>query len=260
MIVHEFIQGNKPIMVLIHGVLTPWQVWTEQINFFKGKYNIYAVALNAHTEEVASKFVSLSDESEEIISYFTEKNILNIDVLCGISLGGKIAHEIWKSSKIKIRCLVMDGAPLVPCPIIAINVMIKNYRNIIRKSKVRDEKVIKNFKKNFLPEKFLDSYLKIADFMTYESIENIVKSAFSGGEIGKDNDTDILFIHGTKGNEILSKKSAKLVKKFNHNAKVICFKGDNHCHKAIYQPEIWANAVKNFLEESFYNVQGENNG
>lgn len=29
--VHEFIEGNKPIMVLIHGVLTPWQIWTPQI-------------------------------------------------------------------------------------------------------------------------------------------------------------------------------------------------------------------------------------
>lgn len=31
MIIHEFVEGNKPVMVLIHGILTPWQIWTPQI-------------------------------------------------------------------------------------------------------------------------------------------------------------------------------------------------------------------------------------
>ena len=35
MIIHEFINNKKPVMVLIHGVLTPWQIWKPQIEFFK---------------------------------------------------------------------------------------------------------------------------------------------------------------------------------------------------------------------------------
>ena len=97
MIVHEFVNGNKPCMILIHGVLTPWQIWTPQIDAFIDRYNIYVIALNAHTEETESEFVSLTEESEKIIQYFEKNNIDNIDVLCGISLGGKIAHCIWKS-------------------------------------------------------------------------------------------------------------------------------------------------------------------
>ena len=50
MLIHEFVSGNKPVMVLIHGVLTPWQVWMPQIEFYKNQYNVYAVSLNAHTE------------------------------------------------------------------------------------------------------------------------------------------------------------------------------------------------------------------
>ena len=94
---------------------------------------------------------------------------------------------------------------MVSCPKFAINIMINNYKNIIHKSKVRDAKVIENFKKYFLPEKYLDSYLKIADFMTDKSIENIVNSVFTGGKIeGVKNQSRILFIYGTKGNEVLS--------------------------------------------------------
>ena len=214
MVVHEFIDGNKPIMVLVHGVLTPWQVWTPQINAFKRRYNVYVVALNAHTEDRASEFISVVDEANKIIKHFQEKNIMQIDALCGISLGAKIAHEIWKSGKLFVNNLIMDGAPLVSCPKIAIKIMIKNYKDIIHKSKERDAKVIENFKKYFLPEKYLDSYLKIADFMTDESIENMVTSVFAGGKIeGISNQSKILFIHGTKGNEILSKRAAKLMKK-----------------------------------------------
>lgn len=250
MLVHEFVDENKPIMVFVHGVLTPWQVWTPQIASFSEYYNIYVIALNAHTEEMASEFVSVLAEAEEIVQYFMAKNIDTIDVLCGISLGGKIAHEIWRGGKLNIHNLIMDGAPLVACPKFAIKIMIKNYKDIIHKSKVRDAKVIENFKKYFLPEKYLDSYLKIADLITDKSIENIVNSAFAGGKIeGVNNQSRILFIHGTTGNEVLSKKAAKLMKKYYPMTEVVCFKGDAHCYKAIYQPEKWISVVKDFLQD-----------
>jgi len=250
MLVHEFIDGDKPVMVLIHGVLTPWQIWMPHITEFNKSYNVYAIALNAHTEERASEFVSVSAEAEEIIHYFQMKNIETIDILCGISLGGKIAHEIWQTDKLTIRNLILDGAPLVPCPGFAIKIMIKNYKNIVHKSKIRDPKVIENFKKYFLPEIYLENYIKIADLMTDISIDNMVNSAFSESKIGCGNhQIGILFLHGTKGNEILSKKSAKILKKHYPAMKVVCFKGDAHCYKAIYQPEKWIGVVKDFLND-----------
>lgn len=249
MIIHEFVNGEKPIMVLIHGVLTPWQVWTPHVDLFKEQYNIYVIALNSHTEERASEFVSVLAEAEQIVKFFKERNIDTIDALCGLSLGGKIAHEIWKSDKLKIRNLVMDGAPLVACPKIAIKIMIRNYKNILQKSRKRDTKILEQFK-SFLPEKYLESYLKIADLFTDKAIENIVNSVFSGGKLeGVNNRSRILFVHGTKGNEILSKKSAKLIKKYYPAAEVVCFKGDAHCYKAIFQPKKWTEVVGGFLQK-----------
>ncbi len=248
MLVHEFVDGQKPIMVLVHGLLTPWQVWTPQIEAFRERYNIYAIALNAHTEECASEFVSVLEEAEEIIRFFTERGIETIDVLCGISLGGKIGHEIWKSGKLHIRNLVMDGAPLAACPGFAVGIMIHSYKDIIHKSKKRDAGVMKSYR-NFLPEQYLNSYLKIADLFTDQSMENIVKTVFAGGKTGvSGSESRVLFIHGTKANEILSKKSAKILKKNYPAAEVVCFRGDAHCHKAIYEPERWTEVVKKFLD------------
>ena len=249
--IHKFIEGKKPIMVLIHGILTPWQIWMPQIMAFKEKYNIYAVALNSHTEESASEFISAAAEAEEMEEYFRKQNIETIDVLCGLSLGGKISYEIWKNGKLNIGNLILDGAPLVSCPKIAKRIMINNYKKIIHQSKVREEKVLESFKKQFLPEKYLESYLKIADFMTDKSMENLVCAAFNGS-ICKDvnNHSRILFIHGTRGNEILSKKAAKLMKKYYPETEVVCFKGDAHCYKAIYEPEKWIEVVDAFLKET----------
>ena len=73
--IHEFVCGNKPVMVLIHGMLTPWQIWGPQIAFYKKAYNVYAVSLNAHNEEMASEFISVQAETEEIIRLLKEKKI-----------------------------------------------------------------------------------------------------------------------------------------------------------------------------------------
>lgn len=247
--IHEFIDGKKPIMVLIHGVLTPWQIWMPQIAAFRERYNVYAVALSAHTEESASEFISTAVEVEQIVQYFQTQNIDTIAVLCGLSLGGKIAYEIWQDGRLAIFNLIMDGAPLVSCPKFAQSIMSSNYINIIHQSKARKKKVIESFKKHFLPEKYLDSYLKIADFMTDQSLKNIVHAAFTGGlRNNVTNQSKILFIHGTKGNEVLSKKSAALLKKFYPQTKIVCFKGDLHCYKAIYEPEIWIQVVDTFLK------------
>lgn len=247
MLVHKFADGNKPTMVLVHGVLTPWQIWTPQIDSFRAHYNIYAIALNAHTEETASEFISVLAEAEEIIAYFENSGIHTIDVLCGLSLGGKIAHEIWKSGRLRIHNLIMDGAPLAACPKFAVKIMIKSYKDIIHQSKKRNKKVIANFPK-FLPEKYWNSYLKIADLFTDKSIENICNSVFVGGKIeGIDNQSRILFIHGTKPNEILSRRSAKLMKKFYPITRVVCFQGDAHCHKVLFEPEKWTAVVWDFL-------------
>lgn len=248
--IHEFGEKGNPVMVLVHGVLTPWQIWMPQVEAFREKYNVYVVALNAHTQEEASEFISLVAEAQEIVKNLTEQGVERIDVLCGLSLGGVISHEIWKNGRLPVRHLVMDGAPLVPFGKLLESIMTNNYLSIIHKSKTRDPKVIESFKKQFLPEKYLESYLKIADFMSDASVKNIVHAA-STGNLCKDvdNKSKILFLHGTKGNEVLSKKVGKLFKKHYPETQVICFKGDAHCYKAIYEPQEWIAVVSKFLED-----------
>ena len=86
--------------------------------------------------------------------------------------------------------------------------------------------------------------------MSDASIENMVNSVFAGGELRTSaNKSRILFIHGTKANEVLSKKSARLMKKYYPETRIVCFKGSAHCYTMIYQPEQWIECVERFLQE-----------
>lgn len=248
MIIHSFGKEDKPVMILIHGILTPWQIWNAQIEYFKEEYYMLVVALDAHTEEESSEFISLSDEANKIEEYCYLNKINKIDVLVGLSLGGAIAQSIWKNQRIEIGNLILDGAPLVSFPKIIEKIMITSYLNIIHKSKMRDRKIIDSFKKQFLPEKYLESYLKIADKMSDNSVRNLVYAA-NNSRLGKviNNKSKILFLYGTKGNEILSRKSAKLMKKAYPEVVEKCYQGDAHCYKAIYEPDIWIKDVESFL-------------
>lgn len=88
--------------------------------------------------------------------------------------------------------------------------------------------------------------MKIADLMTDNSIENMVSSVFSKSEIKASNNRGRLLYTRNKGNEILSRKSARKIKESYPDAEIICFRGDAHCYKAIHQPEKWIKVVNDF--------------
>ncbi len=207
---HEFGDKSNPIMILIHGVLTPWQMWEKQIEYFSERYFVIVPVLDAHVEEEPSEYISADDEAEKICEYVINNYGKDVFLLAGLSMGGVVANKIFESGKFSIKCLVLDGAPLVRTPRIMESIMKKNYISIIHGSQKREQKVLQNFAKYFMPEKFLPPFLKFADTMSDESVANIVKAACRC-EIHKapDTDTKILFLHGTKANEIFAKKAEK---------------------------------------------------
>ena len=152
---HTFGNKNNKSVILIHGVLTPWQIWEKQINFLKEKFYIVVPALDGHIEEHASEYISVDDEAEKIEKYVSEELNGTVYALCGLSMGGVIANKLYERNKIQIKYLVLDGAPLVRISSVADKFMTISYKSIVHKSKSRDKKTLKNFTRVFLPEKFL---------------------------------------------------------------------------------------------------------
>ena len=248
---HVYSKSGAPKIILIHGTLTPWQMWDEQIKHMRNKYHLTVVALDAHEEEKHSEFLSIEQQAMGIEKYCLEIYGGEVFAVIGVSMGGAIASIIWRNGIVKVHKLVMDSAPIMPMGKLPAKIMTGNYLSIIRKSKKRDPRTLKNFSRHFLPERHLDSFLKIADNMSEASVRNMINSVCkcelcNGIPHGN---TAILYIHGTKGTELFQMKCGAHLKKNYPEAKVICFRKTGHCEAAIYKPLKWLEVVEKFLQE-----------
>ncbi|MBQ8001621.1 MAG: alpha/beta hydrolase [Ruminococcus sp.] len=245
-------QFGNPVILMIHGVMTPYEIMLPITEHFTDKYRVIIPALDGHTKREPSTFISIENEAKKIENYLKEKDISEIFCVCGFSLGGAIAHKLLSRGNIMIHNIVLDGAPLVKSPTLLTRIMTSNYLDILRKSKARDKKTLDNFCRHFLPECYLPHYLEFIDKMSEESIINILDSV---GDSTLDTnldliETNLLYLHGTKMNEYLSKKSANVIAKVYPEATVVCFKGDTHCQCAIYEPDDWAQVVLDFISRT----------
>lgn len=251
MIFHTYGNNNTDVIVLIHGMLNPWQIWEDAVSFFSKKHCVVVPELDAHTEDESSRFISIENEADQLRDYLIRQFNGELFAICGLSMGGRIAATLAGMEGIKTKHLVLDGAPLMKMPGILISIMNKSYISIINKSQKRDPKVIESCKKDFLPERYHEHFFKIADNMNTESISNILESVFSDFNYKTyDNATKILFMHGTKGNEAVSKKAAVKMKAANPQTQIRCFDGYAHAQLACFEPEKWIDEVQRFLTQN----------
>lgn len=247
MSIHSFGNSNKPVIILIHGMLTPWEIWCPHIEYFSANYHVLVPELGGHGGNKTDRFSSIEDECIKIETFLHNNSINEIFAVCGLSLGGVVAYKIWERKRVNTKNLVLDGAPLSRFGVVLRKVMTANYISIIEKSKSRDKKTLSNFSEYFLPAEYLQNYLKIADNITSDSVAKIVSAIseeFISGEPAELE--NVLYMYGTAMNEYLSRKSVKaLIKTGLKNS--LRFDGQGHCYKAIYEPIEWCRIVDTFL-------------
>ena len=250
---HTFGNPDNPTMMLIHGVLCPWQIWEDAAAHFSEKYYVIVPELDGHTQNAPSEFHSVAREMADISLWLRERHIDSLDVLCGLSMGGGVAAELWckgvESHTLKVDTLILDGAPLVPAGGLTTRFITGFYADILRKSKQRDPKTLENCKKVFLPERYFEDYLRVADNMSDTSIVNICYSILQN-QFPKDvpaEGTRIFYLHGTQSNEAIAKKSAKFMKKYYPSTQIKVCKGMAHAELACFHPQEWIQTVDGFL-------------
>ena len=248
MVFHTYGNKENKAVVLIHGMFTPYQIWNRVAQEFACSNYVIVPELDAHTEDETSVFVSVEDEARKITEYITKELNGEVYLLAGISLGGRIASEAAKSTSIKIDNLVIDGAPLMKVNGLFKGIMKNNYKTILSKSRARDPKVKASFEKNFLPGEYWEPFLKIADRMEKQSVDNVIDTVFVPFEFIKyPDDMKILFMHGTKGNETVSKKGALKMKELNPKMEIRSFDGLAHGELLCFKQDLWLNEIRGFL-------------
>ncbi len=249
MVMHEYGDKSNKAVILLHGLLVPYQIWDDVADKYSKDYFVVVPELDAHTEEETTEFISISDEAKQIYNYVKDNLNGEIYLLAGISMGGRIAATVANMPGIKIDNLVLDGAPLMKMGSLIKFVMKSNYKSLIKASRKRSPKVKKSFERDFLPAKYWEPYLKLADRMSPESINNCIDTVFMPFDFkAYPESMRILFMHGTKGNEVVSKKSAIKMKEFNPQTQIRCFDGLPHCHLISFKQDKWMKEVEEFLK------------
>jgi len=246
---HSYGNRENKAVILLHGMLTPWQIWNDAIERFKEKYYVIVPELDGHTQSEKSTFISVDDEAAKITEYIREALGGEVYLLAGLSMGGRIAAQIALDQSLRIDNLIIDGAPLMKVNGLFKNIMKNNYHSILNKARSRDTKVEAAFKRDFLPGEYWEPFLKIADNMDRQSVDNIIDSVFTLFGFAKyPEGMKILFMHGTKGNESVSKKGALKMRELNPQTEIRCFDGLAHAELACFKPQQWFSEVEDFIK------------
>lgn len=227
----EFGDKNNKKIILIHGFQSVWQRWERYIEYYKQNYHIIVPIIPGHNQDKKEEFISFEKTAKEIEDHIINNYGNEIYAIYGISMGGVVAAKLWQNNNLKIQKLIFDGSPLVSYNSIIKNMLIKFYLKVTHKTQKRDKKTIENAQGFIIPKGKVNEFLKLMDNMSDQTIINFIT------EIGKYklpnnmdiSNTEIYYYHGTKIGETISKKTAKYIKKWYPNAKVVCFKGTDHC-------------------------------
>ena len=74
MIVHTFGNNENKAVILIHGMLNPWQIWEDAVSVLSKDYFLIVPELDAHTEDKPSRFISVEKESEQLKEYLIKNH------------------------------------------------------------------------------------------------------------------------------------------------------------------------------------------
>lgn len=248
--IHEYGDDRKPILVLLHGMLVPHTVFDEHVARFQERYHVLVPVLDGHDGNPLNDFTTAEQQAQRILDHIRAGGYTSIFAVCGVSLGGVIAYELWKASTLPIRHLLLDGAPLCGSPLWLSAMMTRKYVQIVEKSKARDPETLDNFAAHFLPERLLEDYLLIADTISTESVRALCAAATVDRlRLVTPKDTRVLFMYGSGMSEWLSAKAARRLKKQLPTVQIHCFRGERHCHKVVHDPMTWCTVVEGqFLE------------
>lgn len=235
----EFGNKSNDKIILIHGFESPYQIWEDYIDYYKKDFHVIVPILQGHNPELKEDFISIRSSAKDIEDFYISKYGNEVYAIYGMSMGGVIASQLWQNKNLNISKLILESSPLLSYNKFMASILTKNYLMLTHKTQQRDEEIVKQAINSIISEDKLDEFLEVLDNMSDTTIINYLD------EVGKYKlpnnidtpNTEIIYYHGTKINEMLAKKTAKYIKKYYPDSRIICFKGKGHCEDSLLNPK-----------------------
>ena len=107
---------DHPTLLLLPGLGVSHEIFLPLVELLKEDFHIIAADNDGFLLGKPSRFTSVDDQAAQAIRYVRENLNGRLDVVYGLSLGGKILSRMLERDEITIDHAIMDAAPLLPLP------------------------------------------------------------------------------------------------------------------------------------------------
>ena len=245
MIVKEYGESNKDIIILLHGGGLSWWNYEEVSEILKSNYHVILPILDGHSGSDRD-FTSIENNANEIIEYIDNNYNGNVKLIGGLSLGAQILLDILSKRDNICEYTIIESA--LVCPMKMTNRLIEllinmSYGLINKKwfSKLQ-------FKSLKIKEELVDKYYIDSSNITKDNMISFLKanSNYHLKNI-KTNKSKSIVVVGSKERPIMI-KSAKIIHDELINSELEILSGYYHGDLSINHPNEYAEKVKKLIK------------
>ena len=245
MIVKEYGESNKDIIILLHGGGLSWWNYEEVSEILKSNYHVILPILDGHSGSDRD-FTSIESNANEIIEYIDNNYNGNVKLIGGLSLGAQILLDILSKRDNICEYAIIESA--LVCPMKMTNRLIESLINmsygLINKkwfSKLQ-------FKSLKIKEELFDKYYIDSSNITKNNMISFLKanSNYHLKNI-KTNKSKSIVVVGSKERPIMI-KSAKIIHDELINSELEILSGYYHGDLSINHPNEYAEKVKKLIK------------
>ena len=232
MYMHTYGKPEDPVILMLHPMgISAGKLYEIIGSRFKGDYYLLIPDMGNHGME-KSEFVSAETEAANVKEYLIEKNITDLALVYGQSMGAVVALNIVSDKRIRIGSLFLDGAPIAKLGFVMSRLfapVLIWQRGIYEKN---DRRKLAEFIERWgedLNEHMRESFMAFSD----RSIKNIARACVQGNGIAIPEDLQRRTYMEWGREEEFAKKSPALARSLYPLAQINVRPGFNHCEYMI---------------------------
>lgn len=97
--------GQGEELLFIHGLGTQKELWKAQLPLSE-KYRLIIVELRGHGNSVEVDDLTVETFAQDVLDVLDYLNVRQVHI-CGLSLGGMVAQEIYKQARERVKSLIL---------------------------------------------------------------------------------------------------------------------------------------------------------
>ncbi len=247
MVMHDINSKQQKVILLIHPMLSAAEgMKTFIADYLGGEYRYLIPDLSAHGDSAGDTYQSAALEAKAIHDYLQNRNLLEIQLGFGASLGGVVLFELLKYTDLHFEHIFFEGVSFYEHAAMQNFVLRKAFIGKHRKAVANPQLAVKKMGEIY-GEKAAGFMAKHFIAMNEDSIKNIVYDCtyVNLPELSEAVQKKCIFAFGEKDSDL--KQARKIQPAKYPHAELKIWPGYDHCVKMTADSQNYTDMLKTFL-------------